>query len=126
MIFAFLELSAFLLYNIVANEVICGRIQAFAAFRFALLPLHFEKQVGTSSEGGLGSDHPALSGGCKQLYVCFCWPDAKDRPYAVDDAASLFPFGNAILIRVRHKMWVKISPSLFSPSPGGWPRDEVG
>ena len=30
MIFAFLELSAFLLYNIVANEVICGRFQVFA------------------------------------------------------------------------------------------------
>jgi len=76
-IFAFLELSAFVLYNIVANEVLCDRFQAFADFRFALLPLHFEKQIGTSS-GGLGSDHPALSGGCKQRSVCFCWADAKD------------------------------------------------
>ena len=58
-IFAFLELSAFVLYNIVANEVLCDRFQAFADFRFALPPLHFEKQIGTSS-GDLGSDHPAL------------------------------------------------------------------
>jgi len=30
MIFAFLELSIFVFYNIVANEVICGRFQVFA------------------------------------------------------------------------------------------------